>query len=84
MQYINLRREYQSRTAWGGWRFALKYQFKNGPCPYNIAHRSVQKRLLNDLLFEKWHRRPQSAYKLYWRTHPEELKASDEYWQRKR
>ncbi len=73
MTYINLRREYHSRTAWNGWRFALKYQFKNGPCPYHLAHRNIKNRLLGDLLFEKWNKRPSSAYKLYWRMHPAEL-----------
>ena len=83
MAYTSLRSDYQPRTAIGGWRFALKHMFKNGPCPYNLGHRAVQQRLLGDLLFEKWHKRPNSAYKLYWRTHPTELKATESYWREK-
>lgn len=82
MAYISLRRDYQNRTATSGWRFAIKHLFKNGSCPYNLGHCAVQNRLLGDLLFEKWNKRPGSAHKLYWRTHPTELEATESQWRK--
>jgi len=80
MPYTPLKRDYQMRSAMGGWRFTLKHRFKNGPCPYWRGHAGIKRRLLNNLLFEKWLKRPQSAYKLYWRLHPEEFKAANEWY----
>ena len=78
MSYTNLRSDYQSRSACSGWRFCVEYQMKfSAQCPYWIGHKDVKNRILGDLLFEKWHKRPKSAYKLYWRTHPTEYEAAN-------
>jgi len=73
MSYTALKRDYQYRTAMGGWRFILAHH-RFACCPYWNAHREFKNRLLGDLLFEKWQKRPATAYKLYWRMHPEEAK----------
>lgn len=75
---------YQCRTADPmGLRFAL-IRMRWASCPYHVGHAAIKKRLLNDLLFEKWNKRPQTAYKLYWRTHPGEYEASCKYWKKKK
>lgn len=55
----------------------MRYVFDNmfnrpGQCPYWIGHRYIKGRILGDLLFDKWNKRPNTAYKLYWYLHPEE------------
>lgn len=75
--------DYQCRTADPmSIRFALKHM-RWASCPYHVGHAAVKKRSLNDLLFEKWNKRPSGAYKLYWRLHPEEYAASQQYWKKK-
>ena len=58
---------------------------QTGQCPYNIAHRKTQGRgkLQGRLLFKKWVNRPNRAYALYWRMHPQEELAVNNYWKRK-
>jgi len=60
-----------------GTRYIIENIMKNSsPCPYWIGHIIFQKRLLSNLLFEKWYKRPQASYRLYWRLHPEEYEKS--------
>lgn len=71
---------YQSRTADPkGLRFAIQ-RMRWVTCPYHRVHAKIKGRLLGDLLFEKWHKRPTSAYKLYWRLHPKEEQAVTDYY----
>lgn len=71
---------YQCRTADPhGMRFAIT-KMRWVSCPYNMLHAEIKGRLLGDLLFDKWNKRPNSAYKLYWRTHPGEEQAISEYY----
>ena len=71
---------YQCRTADPtGLRFAVT-RMRWASCPYHLVHREIKGRLLGNLLFEKWIKRPNSAYKLYWRTHPKEEQAVDDYY----
>lgn len=73
---------YQSRTADPcGLRFAITHM-RWASCPYHLVHREIKGRLLGDLLFEKWHKRPSSAYKLYWRMHPEEERAVSDFYKK--
>ena len=70
---------YQCRTADPmGLRFAITHM-RWASCPYHLAHRKIKNRLLGDLLFDKWHKRPTGAYKLYWRTHPKEDQEVKDY-----
>lgn len=48
-----------------------------GQCPYWMGHKAIKKRFNGDLFFEKWVNLPQSAYRLYWRQHPEEFAAAN-------
>jgi hypothetical protein len=62
-----------NRNRISGVVYALRCAEKNYcPCPYWNGHRDKMNRLLGDLLFDKWYKRPNSAYKLYWRMHPNE------------
>ena len=76
--------DYQCRTADpSGLRFSIT-RMRWASCPYWLGHRALKNRLLGELLFDKWNKRPTSAYKLYWRTHPGEYEASCEYYKKKR
>ena len=50
---------------------------QTGQCPYWFRHADEQNRILGDLLFDKWQKRPSSAYALYWRLHPSEYAAAN-------
>ena len=66
-----------------GIQYCIKYMMKKpAQCPFWFGHRAVQNRLLGDLLFEKWHKRPQSAYKLYWVHHPDEYEKANKAWKK--
>lgn len=67
-------------SKFSGGRFWQRHRMQTDSCPYNIAHCLVQKRLLNDLLFEKWQKRPNRAYALYWRMHSKEAQAVSDVW----
>lgn len=85
MAYTNLKTDYQNRTAASGWRFCIEYRMKfAAQCPYWLAHRDIKNRSIGELLFEKWNRRPQRAYKLYWRTHPGEYEAANNLFKQRR
>ena len=72
--------DYQNRTAApDNLRFAITHM-RWASCPYHLVHRDIKNRILSDLLFDKWHKRPSSAYKLYWRLHPDEVKAVEDYY----
>jgi hypothetical protein len=74
--------DYQCRTADPhNLRFAITHM-RWATCPYWIGHARYKNRLLGDLLFEKWNKRPQSAYKLYWRLHPDEYLGSKEVYKK--
>ena len=71
---------YQCRTADPcGLRFAITRK-RWASCPYHMVHREIKGRLHGELLFDKWNKRPASAYKLYWRLHPAEEAAIDAYY----
>ena len=75
---------YQCRTADpSGMRFSITHM-RWASCPYHNVHAKLQGRLLGSLLFDKWNKRPNSAYKLYWRTHSAEEAAVEAYYANQR
>lgn len=85
MAYANLKTDYQNRTAISGWRFCIEYQMKfAATCPFWFGHRKIKNRLLGELLFQKWNKRPRTSYKLYWRLHPYEYEQSKKFFRKKK
>jgi hypothetical protein len=50
-------------------------------CPYWNGHSFIKQRLLSELLFQKWIKRPNKSYILYWKMHPQEYYMANITWQ---
>jgi hypothetical protein len=60
-----------------GVRYLIKRSRMAAQCPYWQGHARYMNRTGGHLLFNKWNKRPTSAYKLYWRLHPDEYEAAN-------
>jgi hypothetical protein len=60
-----------------GFRFLLRMNTVTAQTPYWNMHKQVQKRIFGNLLFDKWYKRPQASYKLYWKQHKHEVQKID-------
>lgn len=70
-------------SKFSGTRYVVKYMMtRPASCPYWLGHAESQNRLLGDLLFDKWNKRPNTAYKLYWHLHPKEYTAANQFYKR--
>jgi len=63
-------------TKWKPFELRREKDRISAICPGCISHRKIVGERRGNLLFERYcQKRSQAAYKLYWRSHPEEYKA---------